>query len=244
MPPLGALWKSTVVDWQAPSATRSSAYEPQFPTRRHGCTKRLDRLERKLACQSRPLCIKCRVPPTKVRFPVLSRAALLATLSLATTTACGNDDADSRDAAPQGIVDAAENVSDAMNGVVCPGTQANYPGSLNGPTAGDDGVTLEFSGELDSSEDLLSISVASNAAANATIELPDAAWSVAICVNDADGSCSDRLEAYSGTMTVTSVAERFRASVDRLIFVDDLDAPTCSSSVSQASIDVSILGPT
>ncbi len=113
---------------------------------------------------------------------------------------------------------------------------------LNEPAASDDGTTLEFRGGLGAS-DVLRIAAASGATADGSVDLPDSTWSVTICVNDDDESCTDALSAYSGTLAVTSTEGRFQASIDRVIFVDDLGTPTCSASVSQSSIDVAIRGP-
>jgi len=176
------------------------------------------------------------VHPTKVRLaiPILATSALLAS--------CGGDDGVPGDATPEATIDASV-FTDAPAGVVCTGALANYPGSLEGPAANDDGTTLVFTGALDTTSDTLRISAPTAMAAIATIELPDPTWAVAICVDDTSGDCSTRLPAYSGTLRVTSVTDRFQASLDRVIFVDSIDTPTCSASVSQSSIDVAILGP-
>ncbi len=154
---------------------------------------------------------------------------------------CGNSDSNGADAAPEQTFDAGP--ADAAVGVVCQNAQGSYPGTLNSPTAEDDGQSLVFLGQLDTTDDALRVAVASAAAANGTVQFPDPNWNVAVCLDDANGDCSDPLVAYSGTMVVTSVEDRFRASLDEVIFVDDLDAPTCSAALSQTSFDVAILGP-
>ena len=164
-------------------------------------------------------------------------------LSAALLAACGGEDKkDPSDAGDPPAIDSMAAPIDATNGVACPGTEANYSGSLDNPSSGDDGVTLDFLGDLDSTPDRLFIEVPTASAAPGTYTLPDPTWSVSICVND-QGDCLTRLPVFSGTMTVTSVEGRFKANLDRVLFVDNVDAPTCSTSVSQATIDVSILGP-
>ncbi len=153
--------------------------------------------------------------------------------------ACGESDSDSVDAAPVETFDAGP--ADAAVGVVCQDAEASYAGTLNAPTAEDDGQSLVFLGQLDATNDALR--VASMAAANGTVQFPDPAWNVSICIDDLSGDCNAPLVAYSGTMSVTSVEDRFRASLTEVIFVDDLQAPTCSAALSQASFDVAILGP-
>lgn len=190
--------------------------------------------------KSAQLRVPCGVLHTKVRRVSIGLAALV---SLSVATSCGGDDDDASDAAPEDRIDAMPSgPADAAVGVVCEGALANYSGSLEGPAASNDSTTLEFRGLLGDA-DVLRISAPSDAAANGVFELPDATWSVEICINDADESCSNALSAYSGTLTVTSVEDRFRANVDRVVFADDLQEPTCSASVSQSAIDVAILGP-
>jgi len=170
----------------------------------------------------------------------LSASALSVAIAFA-SGGCGGSDSDGVDAAPEQTFDAGP--ADAAVGVVCQNAQASYAGTLNGPTAEDDGQSLVFFGQLDATDDGLRVAVASTAAANGTVQFPDPVWSVAVCLDDANGDCGDPLVAYSGTMVVTSVEDRFRASLDEVIFVDDLEAPTCSAALSQASFDVAILGP-
>tara|TARA_R110002096_G_scaffold239101_1_gene430717 strand:- start:77701 stop:78246 length:546 start_codon:yes stop_codon:yes gene_type:complete len=154
---------------------------------------------------------------------------------------CGESDSQGSDAAPESRFDAGP--ADAAAGVVCQNAQASYAGTLNSPAAEDDSQALVFVAQLDETDDALRIEVASAAATTGTLQLPDPAWTVQICLDDLSGACSDELLAYSGTMTVGSVEDRFRASLDEVIFVDDLDAPSCSAALSQASFDVAILGP-
>lgn len=154
---------------------------------------------------------------------------------------CGESDSQSLDAAPESRFDAGP--ADAAAGVVCQNAQASYAGTLNSPAAEDDGQALVFVAQLDETNDALRIEVASASAITGAVLLPDSAWTVQICLDDLSGTCSDELLAYSGTMTVGSVEDRFRASLSEVIFVDDLEAPTCSGALSQASFDVAILGP-
>jgi hypothetical protein len=156
------------------------------------------------------------------------------------TSACGSD-SDGVDAAPEQVFDAGP--ADAAVGVVCPNARASYAGTLNSPTAEDDGQSLVFVGQLDDAVAALRIEVSSAAAAIGTVQFPDPAWNVEICLNDLSGDCNDSIIAYSGSMTVGSVEGRFQASLTEVIFVDDLAAPTCSGALSQASFDVAILGP-
>lgn len=169
----------------------------------------------------------------------LSSAALALVLA-----GCG-DDGESIDAGPDEIIDAMPQ-PDVMNGVVCANAQANYGSALLNPTAEDDGTELVFFGDLDSGSppDRLRLSIADNAATpTGSFELPMGEWTVAICLDDSDDACLVPLVAFSGTLVVTSVTDRLQASLNRVIFVDDPSDPTCSASLTQASLDVAISGP-
>lgn len=171
-------------------------------------------------------------------FPGIALAVLL-------LTGCG-DNGGSMDTGPGDVVDAMNARPDVVNGVVCSGAQATYGGTLLNPAAEDDGQELQFFGDLNANAtpDRLRLLIADNAAqALGTFELPTSEWTVSICVDDGDESCTSALPAYSGSLRVDSITDRLQASLDRVIFVDDLDTPTCSASLSQASIDVAILGP-
>jgi len=160
--------------------------------------------------------------------------------SLVVLVGCGDDGA-SEDAGV--VIDAINVRPDVMNGVTCPNAEPNYPGALQSPTATDDGTTLTFFGDLntDTPPDRLRIVVADNVAEPiGTFVLPHADWSVSICVDDSDSTCATELVAFSGTLRVESVSTRFKANLDRVLFVDSQATPTCSASVSQASLDVAI----
>jgi hypothetical protein len=168
----------------------------------------------------------------------------LSSALLLSLAGCG-DDGESIDAGPDQIIDAMP-LPDVVNGVVCANAQANYGSAIQNPQAEDDGTTLEFFGDLDagSPPDRLRLSIADNAATpTGSFELPMGEWSVSICLDDNDGSCANELVAYSGTLAVTSVSDRLQASLNRVIFVDSLATPTCSASLTQASLDVAISGP-
>lgn len=156
--------------------------------------------------------------------------------------ACG-DDGGSTDAGPGDIIDANTAQADVMNGVVCPGAVANYSGNLETTGAQDDGTDLLFRGDLnlDTPPDSLQLKIASNAPMpTGVFAFPGGAWSVSICLDDSAGTCANALVAFSGTLTVETAATRLKASLDRVIFVDDLTTPTCSASLTQASLDVAI----
>ena len=167
----------------------------------------------------------------------LSCAALVALLG------CGDDGGPAVDAAPGEDTDADNRVFDATNGVVCAGALANYTGVLVNAGAVEDRQNLVFLADLDSESapDRLRVSVANAVLQKeGTFELPNADWSVSIRLDDADSSCSDALAAFSGTLRVDNVDERFKANLDRVILVDSVADPTCSAALSQASFDVAI----
>ncbi len=156
---------------------------------------------------------------------------------------CG-DDGGGDDAGT--AIDASTIRIDVMNGVLCTGAAANYAGNLVTTGAQDDGTNLLFQGDLnsDSPPDRLQLQVASNASApTGTFDLPAGEWSVSLCLDDVDGSCTNALSAFSGSLSVTSVTTRLQASLNRIIFVDNLTTPTCSASLTQASLDVAIDAP-
>jgi hypothetical protein len=152
---------------------------------------------------------------------------------------CGDDGGKSDDAG----IDAATIQADVMNGVLCTGADANYSGDLAATAAQNDGTDILFRGDLNagSPPDRLQLKIASNAAMpTGTFDLPAAGWAVSLCIDDPDGSCGTALPAFSGTLRVDSVETRFKANLDRVIFVDSLATPTCSASVTQSSFDVAI----
>jgi hypothetical protein len=175
----------------------------------------------------------------------LRRYSIASGLLSMSLIACG-DDGGGTDAGPGDIVDANRVQPDVMNGVVCAGAAANYSGSLETTGAEDDGTNLLFRGDLnlDTPPDSLQLRIASNAATpTGTFTLPGSEWSVSICLDDSDGSCTNALVAFSGTFRVETAVTRLKANLDRVIFVDNLTTPTCSASVTQASLDVAIDAP-
>ena len=155
---------------------------------------------------------------------------------------CGDDGAKT-DGGAGGPIDATTTQADVMNGVVCPGAEANYSGDLLATGAQNDGTEILFRGDLNagSPPDRLQLKIDSDAAMpTGTFVLPTTAWAVSICIDDLEGSCSTALRAFSGTLRVDSVVTRFKASLDRVIFVDSIATPTCSASVTQSSFDVAI----
>jgi hypothetical protein len=171
----------------------------------------------------------------------LSFAASFLTLGL---VACG-DDGGGIDAGPDEIIDAAPR-ADVMNGVVCSGAEANYTGTLVTTGAQNNGTEILFRGDLnaDTPPDRLQMRIANNATTpTGTFTLPASEWVVSLCLDDPDGSCANALSGYSGTLRVDSVESRLQASLDRIIFVDNLTTPTCSASLTQSSLDVAIDAP-
>ncbi len=155
---------------------------------------------------------------------------------------CGDDGGDGGTGGD--VIDASPTIlPDVMNGVLCTGADANYSGDLVTTGAQDNGTDLLFAGDLNTGTppDRLQLKIASNAAMpTGTFSLPDPAWSVSICIDDPDGSCGAALSAFSGTLRVDSAETRLKASLDRIIFVDNITTPTCSASLTQASLDVAI----
>lgn len=167
-------------------------------------------------------------------------------LALTSAIACGDSEGDTPaiDATPS--IDARPGTIDAAAGVVCAGALASYPGMLFSPMANDDGQIFVFDADLtsDSPADGLRISINDSVVDKlGTFSLPSTDWQVSLCIDDADGSCTNELTVVSGTLIVTSVSGRFRANLNESVYADDAAAPTCSAALRQASFDVAILGP-
>lgn len=159
-------------------------------------------------------------------------------------SACGGDENETPDVDAGPAIDARLGSIDAAAGVICPNALASYPGMLFSPSATDSGQLFEFNAQLteDNPPDGLRLSIDGAVAEKlGSFQLPSADWQVSICVDDSDGSCSNPLKAVSGTLTVTSVTGRFRATLNESVHVDDVGAPTCSAALRQASFDVAIL---
>ncbi len=169
------------------------------------------------------------------------RVCALATLALAAAS-CGDSSDTQPDAAP--TADAQPpGPADSAVGVVCPNAEALYQGNLGAPRATDDETTLTFFASLDGTGDSIRIVASSEEGPASGIALPSNAWRVSLCLEATDESCNMELFAYEGTLSVASVEGRFQASLTEVIFTDNLDAPTCSAALRQATVDVAILSP-
>lgn len=158
--------------------------------------------------------------------------------------ACGDDESETPDIDAAPSIDARLGSIDAAAGVVCPNALAIYPGMLFSPSATDSGQLFQFEAQLtsDNPPDGLRLSIDGAVVEKlGNFALPSPDWQASICVDNADGSCTNELKVVSGTLIVTSVSGRFQATLNESVYADDLDTPTCSAALRQASFDVTIL---